>query len=123
MPLFANPTLFSKYEATRQGLLKNSLADAKKSATDLAAAATDAQQRIVAQHAKAIAGSKNIAKAREHFGFLSRAMLDVHAGAAKDARPAVYSCPMVKKSWLQAKGKVGNPYDPAMAMCGVLEKE
>jgi hypothetical protein len=30
---------------------------------------------------------------------------------------------MVKKSWLQPKGQVGNPYDTAMAVCGELKSE
>ena len=38
-------------------------------------------------------------------------------------RPSVYYCPMVKKSWLQPKGDVGNPYDKSMQMCGVLKEE
>jgi hypothetical protein len=123
VPLFANPKLFSKYEATRQALLTTSLPATQKAAAELATAGREAKNVLVTQHADAVAKSKSIEKAREHFGAVSKAMLEVHGAAGKNARPAVYSCPMVKKSWLQPKGKVGNPYDAAMAMCGVMEKE
>jgi hypothetical protein len=123
VPLFANPKLFSKYEATRQGLLQGSLDATKKSAKELEAAARAMKNVGLAEHAQTVAMAKNIDRAREAFGALSEVMVRMHADAPKSARPAVYSCPMVKKSWLQPKGNVGNPYDAGMALCGVLEKE
>ena len=123
LPAFADTALFARYEAVRQAFLADSLPAAQKNAIALAAAARDAKHVIVAQHADAVAKTKTIAKAREHFGLVSKAMLEVHSATAKDGRPAVYSCPMVKKSWLQPKGKIGNPYDTAMATCGILDRE
>ena len=124
VPLFANPTkLFSKYEATRQGLLGGSLETTKKSAKELEAVARAMKNVGLAEHAQTVAMAKDLDRARQAFGALSEVMVRLHADAPKSARPAVYSCPMVKKSWLQPKGKVGNPYDAAMAMCGVMEKE
>lgn len=116
-PLFANTGLFTKYEAVRQGLLKNSLADVQKNAAALASDARAAKKTAIASQADAVARSADLAKARAAFATLSDSL------SRESGRPAVYHCSMVKKSWLQPKGKVGNPYDPAMAMCGELKAE
>lgn len=121
-PLFANTTLFAKYESVRQGLLKGSLADAQKSAAALAAEAKTAKQPAVAEKATAVAKSANLNAARETFSALSDEMLKVRE-TTKGARPSVYYCPMVKKSWLQPKGEIGNPYDAAMEKCGMMKSE
>jgi hypothetical protein len=122
MPVFANTNLFTKYESVRQGLLKGSLADAQKSAAALAAEAKTAKQTAVAEKAEAVAKAADLKAARESFGPLSDEMLKVRE-AAKGDRPSVYYCPMVKKSWLQPKGEVGNPYDASMAKCGMMKAE
>ena len=121
-PVFANTALFTKYEAIRQGLLKNSLADVTKNAAALAKDAEKAKLRSITEFAQAVSVAKNLTDARRSFGVLSDEMIKIRntAGAAK---PAVYYCSMVKKSWLQTKGKVGNPYDSNMAMCGELKAE
>ena len=121
-PVFANTGLFTKYEAIRQGLLKNSLADVQKNAAALAKDAQKAKLRSITEFAQSVAVAKNLDDARRSFGVLSDEMIKIRstAGAGK---PAVYYCSMVKKSWLQAKGKVGNPYEPNMAMCGELKAE
>lgn len=122
LPVFANTNLFTKYESVRQGLLKGSLADAQKNATALAADAKAAKQAAVAEKAEAVAKAADLKAARETFGALSDEMLKIRE-AAKGARPSVYYCPMVKKSWLQPKGEIGNPYDSAMEKCGMLKSE
>lgn len=122
LPLFASPNLFSKYEAVRQGLLKGSLADTQKSAAALATEAKNAKQTAVAEKAEAVAKSADLKAARDSFSALSDEMLKLRE-AAKGDKPSVYYCPMVKKSWLQPKGEVGNPYDAAMAKCGMLKSE
>ena len=117
-PVLANNSgLFTKYEAVRQALLKSSLADVQKSAAALATDAKGAKLTTVADSAQAVAVAKNLDDARRSFGVLSEQMTKL------PGRPAIYHCPMVKKSWLQPKGTVGNPYDPAMAMCGELKAE
>lgn len=118
MPLLADTTLFSKYEAVRQGLLKEKIADVHSSAKTLAAAAKDNAE--VAKAAAAVAEAKDIKAARTAFGTLSDEMIKVR-NAAKGDRPSVGFCPMVNKSWLQAQGEIGNPYDTAMARCGILK--
>ena len=121
-PILANPTLFTKYETVRQSLLKNDLPAAQKNAAVLATNAKAAKNATVAELAQAVEKSRDIAGARRAFGLLSDEMIKVQK-ATKGARPAVYYCPMVKKSWLQPKGQVGNPYDSAMALCGELKAE
>ncbi|MGN6186883.1 MAG: hypothetical protein ACTHQM_24880 [Thermoanaerobaculia bacterium] len=122
MPVFANPALFSKYESVRQSLLKGSLTDAQKSAAALATEARNAKNTAVAEKADALAKAADLKAARNSFGPLSDEMLKVRE-AAKGDKPSVYYCPMVKKSWLQPKGEVGNPYDAAMEKCGMLKAE
>ena len=122
-PLFATPTLFSKYETVRQGLLKNSLKDVQTSAKALSTAATAEKHETIAKAADAVAKSADLAKAREAFAGLSDELIKLRTEAKGD-RPAVAWCPMVKKSWLQSKeDKIGNPYDPAMKECGMFKKD
>lgn len=121
MPLFANTTLFSKYEAVRQGLLGEKLADVQSSAKVLAAEATKAENAAVAKAAEAVANAKDLKAARTAFGALSDELIKVR-NATKGERPMIGFCPMVNKSWLQEKGKIGNPYDKAMAECGMLKE-
>jgi hypothetical protein len=122
VPLFASTNLFTRYEAIRQGFLKTSLKDVQKCATALAAEARKAKQDDLANEAEAVAKSKDLDKARAAFAALSESMIALQA-KTEGARPAVYSCPMIRKSWLQPKGQVGNPYDTAMALCGTLKSE
>ena len=122
-PLFANPTLFTKYETVRQGLLKNSLQETQKSATRLAADAKKADASEIAKAADAVAKSGDLKTAREAFGTLSDEMIKLRANAPGD-RPAIAYCPMAKKSWLQSKkDAIANPYEPAMKECGMWKKE
>ena len=116
-PVFAHPGLFSKYETVRQSFLKSSLPEVQKSAAALASNAQAAKLPIVADAAQSVAKARNLADARRSFAVLSDAMIKL------PGRPAVYHCSMLKKSWLQPKGKVGNPYDASMATCGELKAE
>lgn len=122
-PLFANPALFSKYEAVRQGFLKNSINDVHANAQQLADAATAAKSDAIAKAAGAVATSPDLTKAREAFGTLSDEMIKLRADATGD-RPGVAYCPMAKKSWLQpVKDEIGNPYEPAMKECGMWKEK
>jgi hypothetical protein len=123
LPALADSTqLFTRYEGVRQGFLKTSLKDVQKNAKALAADARKAKQDAIAREADAVAKSPDIDKARAAFATLSDSMIALQK-KTEGARPAVYSCPMVRKSWLQPKGQVGNPYDSAMVMCGALKSE
>jgi hypothetical protein len=115
--LALNSTFFTHYEGMRQGLLKSSLPETKKHAAALAAQAQKAKKTTIADFAQSVAVAKNLTDARRSFAALSDQLIK------EPGRPAVYHCPMVNKSWLQKKGKVGNPYDPNMATCGALKAE
>ena len=118
-PVFANTTLFTKYEAVRQSLLEDDLAGAQKNAAGLHTDAQKAKKPTIAELAQAVQKSRDLTGARRAFAALSDEMIKVR-NTTTGARPAVYYCPMVKKSWLQPKGQIGNPYDSAMALCGEL---
>jgi hypothetical protein len=122
LPLFANAALFGRYESVRRSFLKNSLKDVQTTAAALAADARKAKLAKIASEADAVAKSADLPKARVAFAKLSESMIVLRNGS-KGARPAVYGCSMIKKSWLQPKGQAGNPYDPAMATCGELKAE
>ena len=122
LPALANPALFTKYEAVRQGFIKNKLVDVNKHAAALAADARAANNQALATLADAVAKAPDLAKARTAFGALSDKLIEQRASLS-GKKPAVYTCPMVSKSWLQPKGKIGNPYDSAMVTCGTLKAE
>lgn len=114
----AEQPLFAKYEAVRQSLLKTSIADVQSSAKALAGAAREAKQAAIADRAAALSRAANIIEARAAFAALSDEMIKFRAAQSGD-RPAVAYCSMEKKSWLQPKGAISNPYlDPAMRACG-----
>ena len=119
-PLFANPALFSRYEAVRQGLLKNSLKDVHTNAKKLADEATQGKNEEIAKAADAVAKSADLKVARETFSTLSDEMIKLRNAAEGDDRPGIAYCPMAKKSWLQSKDvAIANPYEPAMKECGM----
>jgi hypothetical protein len=122
LPALANTTLFTRYEGVRQGFLRSKLKDVQKNAAALATDARKAKREAIAKQAEAVAKAADMQKARAAFAALSDRMIELQA-KTNGARPAVYSCPMVRKSWLQPKGEIGNPYDEAMAKCGVLKSE
>lgn len=122
IPALANPAFFTKYEAVRQGFIKNKLVDVNKHAAALATDARAAKDETIATLADAVAKAPDMAKARTAFAALSDKLIARRASLS-GKKPAVYSCPMVNKSWLQPKGKVGNPYDASMVTCGTLKAE
>lgn len=86
------------------------------------AAAHEAEGRAVlervASAATALSRASNLEIAREVFGDLSNAMIDLRA-IAEGERARVATCPMAKKSWIQPDGEIGNPYlGASMPKCG-----
>ena len=118
----AQTKLFDKYESVRQALLKGSVSDVQRTAGDLSAAATAERQNAVADRARDLSAVKTLKAARDSFAALSEQMIrfrDTQTGE----RPVVVYCAMEKKSWLQPKGAVVNPYvDGAMRSCGEVRK-
>jgi len=125
VPLLANETkIYSSYEAVRQALLKNSVADVQKSAKSLAAAARSEKQELIAVHAETLAEADDIASARRVFAALSDEVIKFRAAGCCE-RPVTAYCPMEKKSWLQPAGTpISNPYlDGGMRTCGQFVKD
>jgi hypothetical protein len=116
--LFGNPALFSRYEDVRKALISQSLKDAQTASAALARVAQGAGQPEIATQAAEVSKAADLARARAAFWVLSQSMIKLR-NASKEPRPAVYYCSMEKKSWLQPKGTVGNPYvDKSMTSCG-----
>ena len=109
--------LLDHYDGIRQALIQGNLKDAQTRATALAAAAKE--NPAIAARARDVAKSANLNQAREAFAPLSDEMIKVR----RKGDPAVYYCSMVRKSWLQKKGDVGNPYAAGMEKCGELKAE
>lgn len=113
--------LFAKYEGVRQALIKGSVADVQRSAKDLAAAGQSENQTAIAAQARALSGAATLKAARDSFSALSDQMIRFRDAQSGD-RPVVVYCSMEKKSWLQPKGAVVNPYvDPSMRSCGEVK--
>ncbi len=73
--------------------------------------------------ADALAAAEDLTASRDAFFALSKPLVRFRAIATGD-RPIVGYCPMAKKSWLQPRGELGNPYHGlAMAECGVVVDE
>ncbi len=127
------------YEAIRLSLLSDSLdgvGDHAKAISKRArrlASAFDAEMAGVAKdkgpeikalmpklraQADALAKSTDLRSARDAFAPLSESFVNYRNAATGD-KPAVAFCPMAKRSWLQPKGQIGNPYGGTkMPRCG-----
>ncbi len=74
----------------------------------------------MSQAATRLAEASDLGAAREALYPLSKALVRFRKLATGDL-PAVAYCPMVKKSWLQPGGEIGNPYfGQAMPTCGEI---
>lgn len=124
VPTFAAGTkIYASYETTRQALIKTSVAEVQAGAKQIAIAARAEKQVAIAAKADALAKVADLAAARNAFAALSDEMINFRASDKGD-RPIVVYCPMEKKSWLQPKGEVGNPYLSAgMRKCGEIKQQ
>jgi alanine racemase len=118
LPLFASTTLFPSYESARQALMTQNVPKIQSAAATLAKDARAVKQNAVAAKAEALAKATSFPAAKSAFGALSDEMIRYRSAVnAKD--PIVVYCSMEKKSWLQPKGAVVNPYvDASMRGCG-----
>jgi hypothetical protein len=123
LPMFAAASpLFTKYEVTRQALLAGKVAAVQSAAKSLAAAAQSSKQPALAARANELAKASTLAAARTSFGALSEEMIR-YRSAAHAKEPVVVYCSMEKKSWLQPKGAVTNPYvHQSMRSCGEVRQ-
>jgi len=120
-PLVAAQTkIYGAYENARQALLGASVSGVTKAAAALATAARAEKQTAIADRAAALAQARDLGAARSAFAALSDEMIKFRAGRSGE-RPVVVYCSMEKKSWLQPKGAIGNPYlAPSMRGCGEI---
>jgi hypothetical protein len=98
----------ASYEKVRVALTADDLAAAKTAAADLGADGTSLGQ------------SSSLKDARVAFEKLSTKAKQLATG-----QPGYYvvHCPMLKKDWVQATEKIGNPYyGKEMATCGEIKK-
>ena len=126
--LFALPTfaatspLFAKYETVRQTLLAGRISAVQNAATDLAKAAAAVKEPAIAERSTTLSKAATLAAVRTAFAALSDEMIRFRAKQSGD-RPLVVDCPMEKKSWLQPRGAIANPYlDGAMRSCGTIRE-
>jgi hypothetical protein len=96
------------YEKVRGALAADDLSSAKTAAADLGANGTD------------LAKADSLKNARSAFEKLSDKARELAAG---QSGYYVVHCPMLKKDWIQATEKIGNPYyGKEMATCGEIKK-
>jgi Cu(I)/Ag(I) efflux system membrane protein CusA/SilA len=112
-----SPRLFPRYEAVRQALLADSLENARSAAAALAENAP----HDIALKAETVAKSGDLEAARLAFASLSDAMIVYRATGKEKPKPDIVYCSMAKKSWLQPKGAIANPYFAGDAMRGCGE--
>ncbi len=117
------PSLFDRYETVRQALLSGSLDDIHRTAKDLADTASASRQKRIQERAAALATAPDLKSARDSFAMLSEEVIDYRDGRS-GPRPIVVYCSMEKKSWLQPKGAITNPYmDESMRSCGEVRRD
>jgi hypothetical protein len=93
------------YKAADAGIAANHEAEGQAALAKVASAAT------------ALSRTSEISVARAVFADLSTAMIELR-GIAEGNKGRVATCPMLKQSWIQPDGKIGNPYDASMPECG-----
>ena len=121
LPLFANTTLFPSYESARVALMTHNVPKIQSAAAALAKDARAAKQAAIAAKADALAKATSLPAAKTAFGALSDEMIRYRT-VVKAKEPIVVYCSMEKKSWLQPKGAVVNPYVEApMRGCGEVK--
>lgn len=115
--------LFKKYESVRQALLSGSVEELHRTTQELADTAVAEKQNAIAERANALASVANLEAARDSFSMLSEELIRFRKGRS-GSRPVVVYCSMEKKSWLQPKGAITNPYvDASMRSCGEVQRD
>ncbi|MGA7617248.1 MAG: DUF3347 domain-containing protein [Thermoanaerobaculia bacterium] len=96
------------FSAEKAGIRADQKADLMKILPDLSKAASD------------MAATKDLDAAREAFVAFSVPMVK-YRNLVGDSSSAVVYCSMKKKTWVQPKGEIGNPYlGQKMATCGQI---
>lgn len=110
--------LLLNYENARLALIDGSPRDVQIAAKGITNAADRAGQRAIGNRSAKLEDAQDLAAARQAFAVLSDEIIEYHR-AHPTGELAVASCSMEKKSWLQPKGRISNPYvDDDMRRCG-----
>ena len=110
--------LLLNYENARLALIDGSLRDVQLAAKGITNAADRAGLRAIGDRSAKLEDVQDLAAARQAFAALSEGIIEVH-NANPTGEFAVAYCSMEKKSWLQPKGRISNPYvDDDMRRCG-----
>jgi len=127
-PVFSSPAPATKfdavlghYEAVRQALLADSMAGIPPHAAAIAKLGKDAPADLVpliTTAASKLGAAKDLKTAREAFAELSKPLVRWREAVGGKGTIVAF-CSMTKKSWLQPKGEIGNPYyGKSMSRCG-----
>lgn len=135
--------LLASYETIRLSLLEDRWDGADEAAVvhgaiaqlttafdaEAAGVAAESQEKAVDLLAKmkpageALAAAADLESARTAFYELTKNLV-LYRELMTGDKPAVAYCPMAKKSWLQPKGEIGNPYHgQSMPKCGTIVSE
>lgn len=112
------------YEVVRQILLKDTVAGIPAHAQAIGKLAKSAPAGLAPQIAAAasrLAAARDLTAARNAFYELSKPMVRWReaSGSIGGRSHVVAYCTMSRRSWLQPKGEIGNPYyGKSMARCG-----
>ncbi len=132
-PAFSAPApsgfdaVLGHYEAVRKALLSDTVAGIPGHAAEIAKLAKSAPADLAPQisgAAQKLSAAKDLKTARDAFYELSKPMVRWREAARSKANVVAF-CSMTKRSWIQPKGEIGNPYyGKAMATCGeVVSKQ
>ena len=111
------------YEQARQAVINQSLPDIKTAARHVGLSAKDANEPKIEEQAANLEKAADIKAARAAFAALSDEVIKYRDAKCCGDKPVVVYCSMEKKSWLQPKGDIGNPYlDAAMRKCGTVKE-
>jgi hypothetical protein len=126
-PAFSAPApagfdaVLGHYEAVRKALLADTVAGIPNHAAAIGKLAKDAPADLapkIALAATRLAAAKDLKAARDAFYELSKPMVRWQEAASSKGHMVAY-CSMSKRSWVQPKGEIGNPYyGKAMPTCG-----
>jgi hypothetical protein len=115
------------YETIRKALINDTVTGIPDPAAAIQKLAKSAPADLAPQIAGAaqkLSVAKDLSSARDAFYELSKPMVRWREAAGNKAHVVAY-CPMSKRSWIQPKGEIGNPYyGKSMATCGeVVSKQ
>lgn len=112
--------ILKQYEAVSAALVADNLSQAQAAAKELARAAQAVDKEELANGARQVAQSGDLAAARQHFATVTGKAIPV--AATSDDEYFLFECPMVEDGrWIRSEREVANPYmGQRMPKCGEL---